>query len=515
MATPPRGRSNTKRNGAQNKRPTTIDLDAKDIEDTSENSAKVSATGNTSSAKTTSSTKHASATTSRQPATNKSSANPTKPSVPNMGSAKKIVAKAASGKTDGSKSESLKGSGAKPPSPEKLSATAGKTKPKTEPGKKGGPVPVSANNSSGFGKLAAAGIIGGVITLGGAGFMQYSDMLPNLGPISDAQPLPTIDLTPLQSKITSLQDQLDGLSGTSAQTVDLTPLENRLVALENSPGTPSTSTNTSSLEGGDVQKIEERIAQLSSEIAALKSTAESTAVKLSEIEDSTPKQDAGTLIDLAIAPIKNTTEQTNTKLGELEKTISALSTKIDEDVNARISAFDEKLKNAATGEKLAKSVAINALKSAVEKGEPFSGALVSLETLMGPSKPIEWLKSVASSGIPTDQKLQSEFGALQSKILLAATNDPNATITDRLMSSISSLVTVSSSDPVQGGSAQAIVSRVAANLKSGNFGAAISEWKSLPDEAQQASKSWMEKLNLRMDADRQMYKLLKSVQAGN
>ena len=183
------------------------------------------------------------------------------------------------------------------------------------------------------------------------------------------------------------------------------------------------------------------------------------------------------------------------------------------DVNERINKFDEKLKSAATGEKLARSVAIAALKSALAKGEPFSSSLNSLETLSGTSKPIEGLRPYALTGVSTNKSLLDEFRGLQSQILLAANNKADAGITDRLMSSISALVTVSSDQPLSGASPKAVISRIEANLKTKNFGAAVSEWKTLPESARKISSTWANKVNQRIDANGQLFKLTELLKA--
>ena len=379
---------------------------------------------------------------------------------------------------------------------------------------------LSANQSTsgnGFGKLAGAGIVGGIVALIGAGAMQYSGLLPGAptntqNSIStdnlngeNAVPVPAIDLAPLQEKVALLQQKMDSLDNVAPPIVDLSPIENRITALEKIP------TNSGSAK--DVENLENQLSSVKSELANLQGSASKMTARLRDIGSATPDLTAtNNMIDDAIAPLIELSNKTTIKLGEIERKFAMLTTKIDEEVEARIDGFDEKLKNAATGEKLARSVAINALKAAVENGEPYSAALTSLETLNGTSEPLEVLRSSALTGVASSRILVDEFHEMQSSILLAATSGPEAGLSDKLMSSIRSLVTVTSNEPLPGDSPEAIVSRVDVNLKAGNLDAANAEWNTLPQQAKQVSKSWAEKLTRTIEANQQVSKLIQSIQ---
>ena len=355
--------------------------------------------------------------------------------------------------------------------------------------------------------------MGGLITLGGAGVMQYSGLLPDLGRGNAPDIPPVTDLLPLQGKLDALQEQISKIVKTAKNkpvipVVDLTAISTRLTVLEDAPKLAALAPGSNTGLTNELQKIREMVSDLTLKSVTL-------ANRLAMLEDGGANQldraAVDALIVTSMAPLLNIIDQSKPRLEQIENSVAALTKKIDEDVDARINAFDKKLKNAATGEKLAKSVAISALKSAVEEGQPFSSVLTSLETLAGSSKPLEKLKPFASQGVRTNRQLVEEFHDLQSAMELAAANNPEAGLSERLMASIQSLVTISSSETQSGGSPRAIISRIGANMNSGNFGAAISEWKTLPDPARQVSKSWIDNLVARMDTDRQMYKLMKKL----
>lgn len=507
MATPPRGNANNRRSNSRPKKPTTIDLDAKDVKDTSAPKPDTADAKNTGQKAATPSTAKPAAkpAAAQAPADKTSSSNKTSPNKTSPNKTGATGPKVTPATPDKTSAQSSKPAEVKSKTSQKPAAK------KPEPVKKptpDAPKPKQAKSGgTGFGKMAAAGIIGGVITLAGAGALQYNNMLPNFGQSAVAPA--TLDLSPLETKIAALESQLANLDGQDQAAVDLEPIVSRLIKLENAPA-PLSDDGTVTTDGQTVQQIE----QLKAGLDDLQASTQKLASQLETQSTVAPDQAAtGSLIDAALAPLTKSTQDITSKLADLEGKFGALTSKIDVEVNARIDQFDEKLKNAATGEKLAKSVAINSLKSAVENGEPFSAALTSLETLSGPSEPLEGLKAFARKGVPTNASLLNEFRDLQSTIVLAASNDPDAGITDRMMTSLRSLVTISSDEALPGGTPEAIVSRIDANLKSQNFGAALSEWKTLPEPGQQASKDWMAKVNQRIDADRQLFKLMETLKS--
>ncbi|MCP4046934.1 MAG: hypothetical protein GY732_13215 [Gammaproteobacteria bacterium] len=278
-------------------------------------------------------------------------------------------------------------------------------------------------------------------------------------------------------------------------------------ALDNSGSSPDTSL-----------QIADQLNTVKTELEGLKTSSGQLATRLDDLaatsSNTTPSTEQVEAVTAPlINPLVEATGQNNEKIARLEKEIAAIIARIDEDLVSRIDQFGEKLKNAATGEKLARSVAVNALKSALDNGEPYSAALASVETLTGSSDALELLRPHASAGIPTAKSLLKDFHNLQGNLLLAASSDGDAGLSDRLMLSIKSLVTVSSDQPLAGNSPEAVISRIEVNLRKANLEQALAEWSSLPDPAQKVSQAWVEKLKRRNNADNQMLDLLKSIQA--
>lgn len=95
--------------------------------------------------------------------------------------------------------------------------TAPRPTPSAAPPSRGG---------SGFG-LVAAGIVGGLVVLAGAGSAQYAGLIPNLGPEKKVQiPDYSGQIASLQSKLAEVEKKAE------TPAVDLSPVEDRLKALE-------------------------------------------------------------------------------------------------------------------------------------------------------------------------------------------------------------------------------------------------------------------------------------------
>lgn len=119
--------------------------------------------------------------------------------------------------------------------------------------------PARRNGGGGSGALAA-GIIGGLIVLAGAGSAQYAGLIPNLGPTEKIQ------LPDYAGQIASLQQKLDQVDrkASNPPVTDLSPVEERLGNIE---------TAMSKLPVGDL-----------TDVLAIKGKLDETAGKVDKIE---------------------------------------------------------------------------------------------------------------------------------------------------------------------------------------------------------------------------------------
>ena len=522
MATTPRRRNNQTTSSTRAKKPTTIDLDAVEVEadgETTDADAKKKAAD--LEKKATEDVKQAA-----EPAATKKKPAPKSTPKSTPGSTRATAQKTGQTGTDSVKEANKTAANAD----NAMETPAVDLDPAAAPDMPDLTEKKSGNSGGGFGRLIAAGLIGSAITLGGAGYMQYAGYLPliteNAGISSVPEPVAMPDLAPLEAKLAELQSKLDNQPVIENPTVDLTAIETRLTNVEESvvktldalaaAETALANLSSDANSDGNLQLARE-MAKIKADLSEVRASGQQLAIKLAALPQANPNnqvtpENISEVVTPLLSPLASAEQQNTQAINELQNNINAISSRIDKELVTRIEQIDTKLQNAATGERLAKSVAVNALKSALESGKPYSAALASVETLTGASKPLEQLRQKASAGVATKETLLNEFHEMQSKLLLAANNDGNAGLKDRVMFSIKSLVTISSDEPLPGDTPEAIISRIDAGLKNGNLQQALVEWKSLPQSARSISQTWADKVQQRISADQQMLELMKSIQ---
>lgn len=142
------------------------------------------------------------------------------------------------------------------PKPEPVSEPA----PQPTPASESAPEPAKRSGSGGGSGMIAAGIVGGLIVLVGAGAAQYAGFIPNLGPSQKIQ------LPDYAGQITSLQQKLTEVEKKAANppVTNLAPVEDRLKNIE---------TAMSKLPVGDL-----------TDVLAIKGKLDETAGKMDKVE---------------------------------------------------------------------------------------------------------------------------------------------------------------------------------------------------------------------------------------
>lgn len=290
--------------------------------------------------------------------------------------------------------------------------------------------PVRAPSRSG---ALAAGILGGLVALVGAGVLQYAGVVPALGPASTV----ATDRD-LGGEIDALKAELQSRSTAPADTA---PLEQRIAALEQTIGTTGQ---------GEAAGLE----QLKSEVEQLKA---------------------------------GLTEQRQ----QVDSTTSALSTRLGE--------AEKKLEEPSNDVKLARAVAVTALKTAIDKGGPFLAELDALKSVSPEDPAVAGLAETASRGVPSRSDLTRDFPALADEMMVAVRGaDPNQSVFARLYDSAASAVRVRPVGNVEGNDAGAIIARIEDRLTNGDLKGASLEWDGLPQVAKDAGQDFKAKLDERI-----------------
>ncbi|OAP39059.1 hypothetical protein AU381_08115 [Sinorhizobium glycinis] len=290
----------------------------------------------------------------------------------------------------------------------------------------------------------AAGILGGLIALLGAGVLQYAGYVP--APVPD-RGSGSVEQN-LTSEIEAIKAELQSRPAAPAAAVDIAPLESRLAALEQAAEAPS-GTNAP-----DVTALEAQVANLTKEIAALKT----------ELADARQSADAAKA-----------------------------------ELAGRIDQAEQKLNEPVNDIEMAKAVAVTALKTAIDRGGPFLAELDALRSIAPEDTAVKELAEDAKTGVATRSDLRSAFPAAATAMLDALHQpDPNEGILARLYSSAMSGIRVRPVGSVEGDTPEAVIARVEDKLNNGDLKGASLEWESLPEPAKAAGQDFKAKLDRRL-----------------
>jgi hypothetical protein len=292
----------------------------------------------------------------------------------------------------------------------------------------------------------AAGILGGLIALLGAGSLQYGGYLPALGPERAGD---TSAVSALSNEVEALKSRLS--EPATAGTVDLQPIETRIAALEKSSGEGA---GAAGANPESVTKLEGDVTRMATELAALRE---------------------------AIARITEAVTSTESQLTE------------------RIAAAEQKLDEPRNDVEMARAVAASALKTAIDRGGPYLAELEAFASISPDDPSVAGLRERAAIGVPSRSDLVRDFQPT-AETILDAVHQPEGDqgIFNRLMSSAASAIRVRPVGTVEGDTPEAVVARIETKLQNGDFKGAQIEWQTLPEAGQAAAADYKRKLDERV-----------------
>ncbi|MGZ9720912.1 COG4223 family protein [Rhizobium miluonense] len=294
--------------------------------------------------------------------------------------------------------------------------------------------------------LIAAGIVGGLIALVGAGALQYAGFLPGGRAGKDA----SADITALNAEIDGLKHSIANLAAAPAAKPD-EALVARVSALETRAAGASSAGGSS---GAANPASDQKIASLSGEVEQLKA--------------------------------------------DLSKATQSQATS-DAEVSKRLDNAEKKLSGPSQESAVARAIAAAALKAAIDRGGPFRPELDTFANVASDDPAVADLKNFAQTGVPSRADLIRQVTDVATAIVATAQNDnPNQSWSDRLMSSAKSLVQVRPVGNFPGDSVDAIAARFEDKVKNGDLPGAVNEWNSLPDAAKSASAAFKQSLEARI-----------------
>jgi hypothetical protein len=330
----------------------------------------------------------------------------------------------------------------------------------------------------------AAGLIGAVLALIGAGGLQYAGVLGSPGATG---PAPALD--GVQSEIASLQQEIAALKQSAA--VPDTDIAGQVDGLSTSldhvkAEVAALQQAVSSGGGGDdagLQALDGRVKEIETAIAGLGQTgAQAPAAEIAAIGD----RIAGLEALVKSAGEKATADEG--RLAALEENATALSGKIAAQ---------------AAQPKIAMAIATSALKAAVDRGAPFLAELETFAAIAPDAPEIPELRVHAEKGVASREDILAETDeAAQAMIAADRTVDTNAGFFERLLNSAESLVTVRPIGAVEGEGVPETVARMEVALTAGDYAAAIAEYEKLPENVQAAAGAFIEKVRNRLAVER-------------
>lgn len=196
----------------------------------------------------------------------------------------------------------------------------------------------------------------------------------------------------------------------------------------------------------------------------------------------------------------------NDKVAQLEQTIASVSASSQtSELEPRIAAVEQsvsgltsRLEATASQPKIALSIAAAALRSALERGEPFTAELETFAAIAPNAAQIEPLRAHAATGVVPRADIAKAFPAAADAMVAAANPvDQNAGFFQRLLNSAESVVQVRPVGEQAGDDAGARVARMEVAVNGGDYQKAIAEYDALPDAVKAAGAAIAEQIRAR------------------
>jgi hypothetical protein len=342
----------------------------------------------------------------------------------------------------------------------------------------------------------AAGILGGIVALAGAGALQYAGVLPPPGAEGDG----SAAVSGMQADIASLKEQLttvqagngggdvkglrqalgeqtsraDGLSATLDQVkADVAGLKS---AIESGGAG----------ENAGLKALDMKIADLEKAVAALGQGSSET--------PSAGIDDKLAAVQSALTAATSAASANNGRLGTMEKNLAA--------IEQSVTALTGKVEAQAAQPKVALAIAVSALKAAVEAGGSFASEVETFAAVAPNAPELADLRALSVKGVPSRAEIAAETpNAAAAMVDAARAVDGNAGVFERLVSSARTLVKIRPVGPVEGTGVPETVARIEAAVKDGDLARAVAEYETLPEAAKAAGQAFMEKVRARLAAE--------------
>ncbi|PBC05818.1 mitofilin family membrane protein [Mesorhizobium sp. WSM3860] len=330
--------------------------------------------------------------------------------------------------------------------------------------------------------MIAAGVIGGVVALAGAGLLQAVGLLGSPTSVGISPDGVTGEIASLRSQIAALKEtgdtgasaKVDGLSSALDQ------VKSDIAALKSSAG--------QSGDGAALKALTDKVGQIETSVADLQKAGSAAPVDLAPLNEKL----AG--LDALVKSAGDAAKAADSRIATLEQSVSQLSGKVEAQ---------------ASQPKIALAIAASALKAALDRGAPFATELDTFAAIAPNAPELNVLRGYAEKGVPTRATIASEADAAANAMVEAATPvDRNAGFFQSLVSSAKSLVQVRPVGAVEGKGVPETVARIEVAVNQGDYAKAVAEYDTLPDASKAAGADFAGKLKARLEVERQIETLI-------
>lgn len=154
-------------------------------------------------------------------------------------------------------------------------------------------------------------------------------------------------------------------------------------------------------------------------------------------------------------------------------------------------------------ERIVLSLELANLRRALDRGSGYAAELAEVKKVAGSAVDLSVLDRYREQGVPTIVELSREFRGVANAALDAESEQPDASVVDRLLSGAKSIVRVrKTSASTDDKSAEGVLARMENALKQAKLTDVIAESKTLSPKVQASAQAWLAKIDARAAVDR-------------
>lgn len=382
--------------------------------------------------------------------------------------------------------------------PQAAKTPPGGSKPAASSKPKEPPQRTSQSQVAGFVTHLAAGLLGGVIGVVGAGYVL--PQIPSVGGVSrDFRQGVDERTAAIETRLAAVEERAAQAAPSGEAKRQAAALDERLAAVEK---------DWAAIKDAPAA-MQERIARLEATLKAMEKTAAGggdvaqTAAIRRQIEDVTAA------LETRVGALKGDIDAVSGKLASLPRGApdtgaSAEQASRLDTLTRDVEALRDEAKGAeaARGDGAAVAIRLTALTRAAEHGEPFADQLTALRDAAPEGSDLSVLDAYAAKGVAPLSGLRRRFPERAKAALEAAPRPEGGTsLLDQFLDSASSLVRIRRVDGGGDEGAGAILAKMRKQLGEGELEAAVAAADTLPAPSREALAPWLEEARARIALD--------------